>query len=130
MTTYAELITDRHAEVVRTAPQRLWAFQKYRSWSEAHCSTDEIKQSEFDIPVIEYVRTWAGMDSAPTDGTHCLLAIKDGAFVYTVQGCYDLIRQQWSVVNYDNPKPLAWMPNTRLPDEFKPWINPADRVAT
>lgn len=60
---------------------------------------------------------WREMDSAPLDGKHCILAVKCGAFIYSVQGAYG--EGQWDCALGDNVKPLYWMPNVRLPDGWE-----------
>lgn len=64
------------------------------------------------------VSQWRPMSTAPTDGTHCILAIREGAFIYAVQGAFS--GRQWNVVHRDDVQPLCWMPNIRLPAEFLP----------
>lgn len=60
------------------------------------------------------VREWQPMSTAPTNGKHVILAVRSGAFIYSVQGaCFDGV---WSSVDQDNAEPLAWMPNVRLPE--------------
>jgi hypothetical protein len=66
---------------------------------------------------------WQPMDTAPLDGKHCLLAVKEGAFVYTVQGAYHA--GEWNAVHRGNVKPLCWMPNVPVPEEFLPYRNTA-----
>lgn len=61
-------------------------------------------------------KAWQPMATAPVDGKHCILAVKEGAFIYSVQGAFHA--GQWNVVHRDNVQPLCWMPNIRLPDEF------------
>lgn len=62
---------------------------------------------------------WQPMDTAPTDGKHCILAVKDGSFIWSVQGAY--FAGQWDSAIGADVKPLAWMPNVLLPDWAKPW---------
>lgn len=62
---------------------------------------------------------WQPMSTAPLDGKHCLLAVKEGPFVYVVQGSF--YRGQWDAVHRENVEPLCWMPNVRVPDAFLPW---------
>lgn len=66
------------------------------------------------LPVIG----WQPMDTAPMDGTHCILAIQEGAFVWSVQGSYD--GKRWNSVIGSDVKPLAWMQNILLPDHLTP----------
>jgi len=61
---------------------------------------------------------WQDMATAPTDGRHCILAIEEDGFIYSVQGAYD--GRQWNAVHRENVKPLCWMPNVRLPSRFLP----------
>lgn len=56
---------------------------------------------------------WQTMDSAPKDGKHCILAVKEGAFIWSVQGAFH--EGQWNAVHRANVDPLYWMPNIRLP---------------
>jgi hypothetical protein len=61
----------------------------------------------------EDFRTWRTMDTAPKDGKHCILAVREGAFIYSVQGaCHN---GKWDAVHRSNVDPLAWMPNVLLP---------------
>ena len=60
---------------------------------------------------------WQPMDSAPLNGRHCILAVKEGPFVYSVQGAYD--GKQWNCVHRDNVNPLYWMPNKLLPEGWE-----------
>lgn len=62
---------------------------------------------------------WQSMETAPTNGKHCILAIKSGAFVYSIQGAY--MMGEWHNAANIKAEPLAWMPNVMLPDEFCPW---------
>lgn len=62
--------------------------------------------------------TWQPMDTAPKDGKHCILAVQEGAFIYSVQGAFD--GKQWNAVHREGVEPLCWMPNARLPSEFLP----------
>lgn len=62
------------------------------------------------LPVIG----WQPMGTAPTDGTHCILAIQEGPFVFSVQGAYQ--SGQWNCVHRSDVKPLAWMQNLPLPE--------------
>lgn len=59
---------------------------------------------------------WRDMSTAPDDGKHCLLVVKEGAFFYVVQG--KLRNGKWSAVHRDDVKPICWMPNIRIPQEF------------
>lgn len=68
------------------------------------------------LPPVEGEKTWQPIETAPLDGKHCILAVKEGAFIYSVQGAFHA--GQWNAVYRDNVKPLCWMPNVRLPDEF------------
>ncbi len=61
---------------------------------------------------------WRDMASAPLDGKHCILAVREGAFIYSVQGAYSY--GEWNAVHRGNVQPLCWMPNVRLPKEFLP----------
>lgn len=61
---------------------------------------------------------WRAMDTAPLDGKHCIIAVQDGAFIYSVQGSFD--GKRWNAVHAAGVKPLCWMPNVRLPSEFLP----------
>lgn len=60
---------------------------------------------------------WRTMDSAPLDGKHCILAVKSGAFIYSVQGAFH--DGQWDCAMGDNVDPLYWMPNVRLPEGWE-----------
>lgn len=62
---------------------------------------------------------WQSMDSAPTDGTNVLLAIKFGPFVYTAQGMYH--DRKWHNATDRDGEILCWMPNIMMPDHFLPW---------
>lgn len=66
------------------------------------------------------VEDWRDMSEAPKDGKHCILAVKEGPFVYSVQGSFQ--NGQWNAVHRDNVDPLYWMPNIRLPSD---WIERA-----
>lgn len=61
---------------------------------------------------------WQAIDTAPKDGKHCLLAVKEGPFIYVVQGAFHA--GQWNAVHRDNVAPLCWMPNIRIPAKFIP----------
>ncbi|WP_313026906.1 hypothetical protein [Brucella sp.] len=61
---------------------------------------------------------WRSMDSAPTNGKHCILCIKDGSFYYSVQGAFQ--NGKWNCVYRDDVQPLCWMPNVRVPAQFLP----------
>lgn len=61
---------------------------------------------------------WQPMETAPLDGKHCILAVQEGAFIYSVQGSFD--GKRWNAVHAVGVKPLCWMPNVRLPPEFLP----------
>lgn len=60
---------------------------------------------------------WQTMDTAPRDGKHCILAVKEGAFICSVQGAFQA--GQWNAVHRDNVEPLCWMPNVRLPEAIR-----------
>lgn len=60
---------------------------------------------------------WRTMDSAPLNGRHCILAVKEGPFVYSVQGAYD--GKKWNCVHRENVSPLYWMPNKLLPEGWE-----------
>ncbi|KKB80826.1 hypothetical protein VW35_01045 [Devosia soli] len=61
---------------------------------------------------------WQTMDTAPLDGKHCILAVKEpGGFVYSVQGAFQA--GQWSAVHRDNVDPIFWKPNVRLPEGWE-----------
>lgn len=76
-------------------------------------------------PPAQHADGWQPMSTAPTNGRHCILAVKSGAFIWSVQGCYDDTLNVWNTVLGDDSEPLAWMPNVPLPDKFKPWDVPA-----
>jgi hypothetical protein len=59
---------------------------------------------------------WQPMETAPRNGKHCILAVKQGAFIYSVQGAFQ--DGQWNAVHRDNVEPLCWMPNVLIPAEF------------
>ncbi|NTF23538.1 hypothetical protein G6L37_34775 [Agrobacterium rubi] len=59
---------------------------------------------------------WRDMSSAPTNGRHCILAVKEGAYFYIVQGAFS--NGVWNAVHRENVKPLCWMPNFLLPVKF------------
>ncbi|MBK3745829.1 hypothetical protein G3A39_42485 [Paraburkholderia aspalathi] len=61
---------------------------------------------------------WRDMATAPLNGRHCILAVPCGSFIYSVQGAYQDGR--WNAVHQENVRPLCWMPNVLLPDEFRP----------
>lgn len=61
---------------------------------------------------------WLPIETAPKDGKHCILCIKDGAFYYSVQGAFQ--DGKWNCVYRDNVQPLCWMPNVRIPAHFLP----------
>ena len=68
---------------------------------------------------VEAVDGWQSMETAPTNGKHCILAVPEpSGFVYSVQGAYQ--DGQWNAVHRDNVKPLAWTPNKLLPDHLRP----------
>lgn len=63
---------------------------------------------------------WQPMSEAPTDGTHCILAVRSGPFIFSVQGAY--LSGDWCAASEMGPvEPLAWMPNVRLPEWAMPW---------
>ena len=64
---------------------------------------------------------WKSMDEAPLDGKYVILAIKTGAFVYSIQGAF--MNGKWMNAADIAAEPLAWMPNVLLPDEFCPWTD-------
>lgn len=64
---------------------------------------------------------WQPMETAPLDGRHCILAVKTGAFIYSIQGAF--MKGKWMNAADIDGEPLAWMPNIRLPDEFCPWTD-------
>jgi hypothetical protein len=66
--------------------------------------------------------TWRNMSTAPKDGKHCILAVKEGAFIYSVQGAFHA--GQWNAVHRGNVEPLCWMPNIRLPTNFSALSTP------
>jgi hypothetical protein len=74
-------------------------------------------QNDSEEKILSLQEGWRDMETAPLDGTHCILAVKQGAFIYSLQGAYQY--GQWNVVNKDNVEPLCWMPNIRLPDHVK-----------
>ena len=62
---------------------------------------------------------WQSMETAPTNGKHCILAVQEpGGFIYSMQGAYQ--DGQWNAVHRDDVKPLAWMPNVLLPEHLRP----------
>lgn len=61
---------------------------------------------------------WQSMNTAPKDGKHCILAIKVGAFIYSVQGAF--MNNKWMNVLDVDTEPLCWMPNVLIPKEFLP----------
>ncbi|WPE19905.1 hypothetical protein [Shinella zoogloeoides] len=61
---------------------------------------------------------WQSMDTAPLDGTHCILSLQEDAFIVSVQGFHH--RGKWIAVHRDDVQPLAWMPNILLPDDLAP----------
>jgi hypothetical protein len=63
-------------------------------------------------------QAWRDMASAPLNGKHCILAVKDGEFIWSVQGAYSY--GEWNAVHRGNVKPLCWMPNVVPPREFMP----------
>lgn len=76
----------------------------------------------------ENVVGWQPMETAPKNGKHCILAIKSGAFVYSIQGSF--ANGKWLNAADIDSEPLAWMPNVRLPAEFCPWADAfKDRAA-
>lgn len=62
---------------------------------------------------------WQSMDTAPTDGTNVLLAIKFGPFVYKVQGMYH--DRKWHNAADRDGEILCWMKTPMIPDHFLPW---------
>jgi hypothetical protein len=71
-------------------------------------------------PVAQATDGWQDISTAPKDGKHCILAVQEGVFVWSVQGAYD--GRQWNAVHRSDVQPLAWMPNVRVPDAFLPWV--------
>ncbi|TCU34089.1 hypothetical protein [Rhizobium azibense] len=65
-------------------------------------------------PAVAEPVAWQSMDTAPKDGKHCILAVKEGAFIYSVQGAFQ--NGQWNAVHRGDVKPLCWMPNVLLPE--------------
>ena len=79
--------------------------------------TDYLGKLSRDIAAL--FPSWQPMDTAPLDGTHCILAVQEGAFIWSVEGVYR--DGEWDCVYRSNVKPLAWMPNVLLPDWATPW---------
>lgn len=62
---------------------------------------------------------WKSMASAPRNGKHLLLAVKDGSFVRVVEGtCYN---GKWVTTMGSDQAPLCWMNKTPIPQVFLPW---------
>lgn len=69
----------------------------------------------YDLEQIAAAIGWQPMSEAPTDGTHCILAVRSGPFIFATQGAY--LSGEWCAAFIDGPvEPLAWMPNVRLPE--------------
>lgn len=64
---------------------------------------------------------WQNMSTAPKDGKHCILAIKDGAFVWTISGAFK--NGKWMNAADIESEPLCWMPSAKIPDVFLPWTD-------
>lgn len=64
---------------------------------------------------------WQSMETAPKDGKHSIFAIKFGAFVYSIQGCWDSVGKKWINAADRDGEYLAWMPNVLLPLDMCPW---------
>ena len=93
------------------------AFDERMKASEARATTAEAENAMLKAELA--AREWQSMDTAPLNGKHCILAVKSGAFVYSVQGSYQ--NGQWNCAMEDDVQPLAWMPNVLLPDHLCPW---------
>lgn len=93
-----------------------------------HDGTWNFVETERDLISEVYVSDtppaeWQPMETAPKDGKHSIFAIKFGAFVYSIQGCWDNQKQAFINAADRDGEYLAWMPNVRLPDEFCPWTD-------
>lgn len=87
-------------------------------------SKDDGVSREFTVQV-ESVNPvgWQPMETAPLDGKHCILAIKSGPFVYSIQGAF--MKGKWMNAADIQSEPLCWMPNVKIPDQFLPWVKSA-----
>lgn len=77
---------------------------------------DDYLKKAADYAALPQPSPWRNMACAPKDGKHCILAVKEGAFIYSVQGCFQ--GGQWNAVHRENVDPLCWMPNVRLPSDY------------
>jgi hypothetical protein len=77
---------------------------------------DEIDRLRAIPPVAAEQVAWETMASAPLNGKHVLLAVPDGAFVWTVEGSFD--GKDWNAVHASKVRPLYWMPKPKLPDDW------------
>jgi len=64
---------------------------------------------------------WHDMTEAPRDGTHVMLAVRTGAFVYTIEGAFH--DGSWHNAAGIETEPLCWMPKVKIPDRFLPWMS-------
>lgn len=120
-------VQDALARVDAMAPEEreaMWRKQR-ESWGRAEMSMGEssvvtlrqpVPAAPFDALQDE---AWQSMDTAPTDGTNVLLAIKFGPFVYKVQGMYH--DRKWHNAADRDGEILCWMKTPMIPDHFLPW---------
>lgn len=64
-------------------------------------------------------QTWIPLSEAKTDGTHYLLAIKYGPFVYAIEGAY--YNGKWMNAADRDGEILCCMIVPDIPNMFLPW---------
>lgn len=62
---------------------------------------------------------WKDISEAKTDGTHYILAVKSGPFVYAIEGAY--MDGKWMNAADISGDVLCFMENIRIPERFLPW---------
>lgn len=120
-------VQDALSRVDAMAPEEreaMWRKQR-ESWVHAEAAMGEssvvtlgqpVPAAPFDALQDE---AWQSMDTAPTDGTNVLLAIKFGPFVYKIQGMYH--DRKWHNAADRDGEILCWMKTPMIPDHFLPW---------